>query len=95
MSTLSEKFNHTGISRFINSPAGRAFRLAAGVAFLGIGYLFRAHALGVAAMAWSIVPLSAGAFNLCYVSALLGGPIKSTTIRERTEQPPAHPSLAA
>jgi hypothetical protein len=74
-------FNQSRFSQFINSRSGRAFRLVAGAAFLIGGYAFRTHAGGVAAMTWSVLPLSAGAFDLCYVSALLGGPISGSKIR--------------
>ncbi len=73
-------FNQSRFSQLINSPAGRVFRLAAGAAFLVGGYAARAHAAGVAAMVWSVLPLSAGAFDLCYISALLGGPISGAKI---------------
>ena len=33
-------------------------------------------------MAWGILPLSAGAFDVCYVSAALGGPLSGARIRE-------------
>jgi hypothetical protein len=81
MPKLEEAFNRSGFSRFINSPAGRIFRLAAGAGFLLVGYVYRGHALGVASMVWSVLPLSAGAFDICYISALLGGPLSGAKIR--------------
>ena len=79
--SLHERFNRSGFGTFINSGAGRVFRLAAGTGFLVVGYLFRDHALGIAAMIWSILPLSAGAFDVCYISAALGGPFTGAAIR--------------
>jgi hypothetical protein len=76
-----EDFNGSGLSRFINSAAGRIFRVVVGVGFLVAGYLFRNHTLGVLSMAWSVFPLSAGMFDVCFVSAVLGGPLSGTTIR--------------
>ncbi|MGA2363708.1 MAG: hypothetical protein ABSG73_14795 [Candidatus Aminicenantales bacterium] len=70
-----------GFLAIINSPAGRIFRLVAGTGFLVVGYVYRDHALGVLSMAWSALPLSAGALDLCYVSALLGGPLSGAKIR--------------
>jgi len=81
MSKLGESFNRSGFSRFINSVAGRVFRLAAGLGFLVVGYVYRGHLLGVLSMVWSIFPLSAGAFDICYISALLGGPLSGAKIR--------------
>jgi hypothetical protein len=83
MAKLEEAFNRSAFSRFINSSAGRIFRLAAGLGFLVVGYVFRSHTLGVVSMAWSIFPLSAGALDLCYFSALLGGPIAGAKIRAK------------
>ncbi len=74
-------FNQSAFSQFINSTAGRLFRVAAGVAFLLVGYAYRTHAAGIAAMAWSVLPLSAGALDLCYISAVLGGPLSGAKIR--------------
>ena len=53
-----------------------------------MGYLFRDHPLGVISMLWSILPLSAGAFDVCYVSGLLGGPLSGAKIRETQRHPP-------
>ena len=79
---IAEVFNRSWFSRFINSSAGRVFRLVVGVGFLVVGYLYRDNTLGVIAMVFSILPLSAGVFDLCYVSAILGGPLSGAKIRE-------------
>jgi hypothetical protein len=80
---LHADFNRSALSHFLNSRAGRVFRVSAGAAFLIVGYVFRAHALGVLSMLWSILPLTAGGFDICYISAALGGPLSGRTIRER------------
>ena len=79
----ADAFNRSWFSRFINSQAGRVFRLVAGTGFLVVGYLFRDHPLGVISMAWSALPLSAGALDLCYISAVLGGPLSGAKIRDK------------
>ncbi|MDQ0477161.1 MULTISPECIES: DUF2892 domain-containing protein [Chryseobacterium] len=79
--SLHESFNRSGFSKSVNSPAGRIFRLAAGTAFLLVGYQFRDRPLGILSMVWSIFPLSAGAFDICYISAALGGPLSGKKIR--------------
>lgn len=83
MGQLGERFNRSGFSRFMNSPAGRVFRFVAGLAFLGVGYAYRGYTLGVVSMIWSILPLSAGALDICYLSAALGGPLSGAKIRAR------------
>jgi hypothetical protein len=80
--SVHDGFNRSGFSRFINSAAGRVFRLVAGTAFLVVGYLYRHHVFGVVAMAWSVLPLTAGGFDWCYISAALGGPLAGGKIRK-------------
>jgi len=55
--------------------------LVLGIGFLVVGYMYRDHALGVISMVWGVLPLSAGAFDICYVSAALGGPLSGKKIR--------------
>jgi hypothetical protein len=83
MSRFEEGFNRSGFSRFLNSPAGRIFRLVAGTGFLVVGIMYRDNALGVVSIVWSILPLTAGAFDICYVSAVLGGPLSGAKIRDK------------
>lgn len=78
---LATTFNRSKFGRFINSPAGRTFRLTAGTAFLVSGLLNRHTVGGLLSMAWSVFPLTAGAFDVCYVSALLGGPLSGKKLR--------------
>jgi len=83
MAKLEERFNRSGFSRFLNSPAGRVFRLLAGLVFLVVGFIYRHHALGVVSMMWGLFPLSAGVFDICYISAALGGPLSGAKIRAK------------
>jgi hypothetical protein len=81
--TWHETFNRSRFSHFINSPPGRIFRVVAGAAFLIVGFVFRHHALGVLSMLWGVLPLTAGLFDVCYISAALGGPFSGASIRDR------------
>jgi hypothetical protein len=81
--TWEETFNRSRFSHFINSPPGRIFRVVAGGAFLILGFVFRHHRLGVLSMLWSVLPLTAGLLDVCYISAALGGPFSGAIIRER------------
>jgi hypothetical protein len=83
MGKSEEAFNRSGFSRFLNSPAGRIFRVVAGLGFLVVGYVYRGHALGVVSMVWGILPLSAGVLDICYISASLGGPLSGAKIRSK------------
>lgn len=88
-----EAFNRSAFARFVNSPRGRVARLLAGATFLGLGNRYRERTLGRVAMGWSALPLSAAAFDLCFVSALLGGPLSGAKIRAMTS--PEAPGTAA
>ena len=78
--SLAESFGKSGVARFINSPTGRVVRIAIGLALVGYGFTQRATSTGPILMAVGAIPLIAGAFNLCLISALLGGPISGARI---------------
>lgn len=77
----AERFNATAFSRWINGASGRAFRLAAGAAWLVLAWTFHDEWWGIAAGVWSFFPLTAGIFDICWISAALGGPLAGRTIR--------------
>ena len=81
--TKYESFNQSDFSKFLNSLAGRILRLVVGIGFLVVGYISRDHTLGVISMVWGVLPLSAGAFDICYISAALGGPLSGKKIRNK------------
>jgi len=87
MISLEDSFNRSGFSKFLNNPAGRIFRVFAGIGFILVGYIFRGHVLGIVSILWGILPLTAGAFDICYVSLVLGGPISGKKIREKQRNP--------
>ena len=78
--SLAESFGRSRFAQFINSPAGRLARLVAGVGLIAWGYTQRGTGTGLVFMAVGLVPLAAGALNLCLISALLGGPISGARI---------------
>ena len=86
---LADRFNATGLSRWLNSGTGRAFRFGAGLAFVAVGLVLHGHAVGLAALAWGVFPLSAGLLDICWVSAALGGPLSGLAIRARQGVVPA------
>ncbi len=87
----SDAFNASGFSRFLNSRAGRVFRFMAGLGFLAIGLRWHDRAFGLAALVWSVFPLSAGGLDVCYISAALGGPFSGAKIREAQRRPAPSP----
>jgi hypothetical protein len=78
--SLSESFIQSGFAQFVNSTAGRIARIAAGLGLIGWGYVRGADTAGIILIVVGLVPLVAGIFNLCLISALLGGPISGARI---------------
>ncbi len=79
--TFSDRFNCSAFGRFINSPGGRIFRLVAGAGFLIAAFSDLPVGLRIALGAWSVLPLTAGVFDVCWISAALGGPLTGRKIR--------------
>jgi hypothetical protein len=74
-------FAESGFAQFMSSLAGRIARIVVGLAIIVWGYSARATTVGVVLMVVGLVPLIAGAFDLCFLSALLGGPMGGARIR--------------
>jgi len=75
--SIAESFGKSGFAKFINSPAGRIARIVVGIALIVWGYVCNSIVLIII----GLIPLAAGAFDLCLISALLGGPISGKKIR--------------
>ena len=72
---LSESFARSGFSRFINSRTGRITRIVVGIAMIIWGYTQLDNISGMIWILVGVIPLSAGLFDLCFISPLLGGPL--------------------
>lgn len=83
MRRFADGFNQSRFARFLHSSGRRLFRILAGAAFLSIGVvgLAGSHLIGALSLAWGVLPLSAGALDICYISAALGGPHSGKQIR--------------
>ena len=79
--SIAASFGRTSFARYINSPTGRITRIVAGVGLIGWGFAQSATGTGLALVAVGLVPLVTGSFDLCLISALLGGPISGKRIR--------------
>jgi hypothetical protein len=84
--SIAESFGRSSFAQFINSRLGRQVRLVVGVALIAWGFIARSTAAGVILMMVGLVPLVAGAFDLCLISALLGGPISGSRIADRNRE---------
>ena len=64
---------------FMSSPAGRAVRAVAGLAFIAWGVVD-----GILALV-GLVPLAAGVFNVCLLGPLFKAPFSGKTLHSRPE----------
>jgi len=70
-----------GLGQFMASTAGRLTRVGAGVVLVAGGVLAIGGTAGIIIAAIGLVPLLAGAFDVCVFSALFGGPFSGSAIR--------------
>ena len=57
------------------TPAGRALRVAAGIALIVVGLLAIEGAAGIGVATIGLVPIVAGLLNLCLIGPLFGADI--------------------
>ena len=74
---------NNALAQFLAGPAGRVTRAVAGGAIVGAS--LNMGRAGVVLAAVGLIPLTAGVFDFCVVSALLGGPFWGEEIRTRSE----------
>jgi hypothetical protein len=48
--------------------------------------MFHSTPLGIASLIWFVFPFTAGAFDVCYISAALGGPLMGKQIRKQQSE---------
>lgn len=76
-------FARSGFAQFMASPAGRVLRAVAGAGMIAGGVAIRDdnRTGGTVLAAAGLIPLSAGLFDVCYISPLFGGPFTGKAIR--------------
>jgi len=74
-------FAASRLGQFMASGVGRFVRIVAGVALIAGGLLVVGGTAGIIMAAIGLVPLLAGAFDVCIFSALFGGPLSGAAIR--------------
>ena len=80
--TIADTFGRSRLSLFLNSSAGRLVRSVAGIGLIAWGYTLRGSPAGIVLLVLGLLLFVAGAFDLCLISALLGGPISGARIRK-------------
>jgi hypothetical protein len=70
-----------GFAQFMAAPAGRLLRIIAGLALVAWGIWGLQGTARIVVIVIGLVPLLAGMFDVCVISALLGGPFSGKAIR--------------
>jgi hypothetical protein len=81
--SVAESFGRSGFARFINTSSGRVARVVVGAVLIAWGYLWLDGTAGIVLIVVGLIPLVAGALNLCLISAMLGGPIRGDEVGAR------------
>ncbi len=77
---FSKPANQQELAKFMASPTGRGLRIAAGSALIAAG-IARRDGSGAALAVVGLVPLLAGALNLCMLAPLLDAPFKGSELQ--------------
>jgi hypothetical protein len=77
---------------FINSPGGRALRIAVGISVIAVGLQMRSKK-GNWLAASGLIPLSAGALDLCLLGPLLGGFFRGDDMRRALHASQGYPQV--
>jgi hypothetical protein len=74
------QFSQSAFAQFLASSAGRVTRMIVGFALI-LGAIFVGGTAGTAMIIVGLVPLLAGFFDVCLVTALFGGPFLGAKVR--------------
>ena len=69
-----------GVARFMASPAGRVGRVIVGLVLIALGVLYMGGVGGWILAIVGLVPVAAGALNICLFAPLLGAPFSGTKL---------------
>ncbi len=74
-------FAASWLGQCLSSTRGRIARVVAGLALIVGGLFVLGGTAGIVLAAIGLVPLLAGAFDVCIFSALFGGPLRGSNVR--------------
>jgi hypothetical protein len=70
-----------GFAQFMSSGLGRGLRIVAGIILIAVGLAVVGGTGGIVLAVIGLVPLLAGAFDVCLFAPLFGAPLKGTDVR--------------
>jgi len=74
-------FAQTGFAQFLAGGAGRITRIIAGILLVGAGIAIDNATWSAVLYVVGAVPILAGVFDVCLLTALLGGPFSGRRVR--------------
>ncbi len=75
-----------GFGKFMSSMSGRLLRIVVGTALVVAGWLWIGGIWGIVVAVVGLVPLVAGLFDVCLISALfMGTPLKGEDLRAQLD----------
>ncbi len=77
---------NSGFALFMSTAAGRILRVVVGLALVAWGGMNWGTTTGVVVLIVGLVPLFAGAFDICLFAGLFGGVWSGKRIRARAAQ---------
>lgn len=69
------------IAKFMSGYAGRLIRVVAGVILIAVGLAVVGGTAGIILAVVGIVPILAGAFNVCLIAPILGAPFSGNALQ--------------
>ena len=75
-----------GFAQFMSSGLGRGLRIVAGIILIAVGLAVVGGTGGIVLAVVGLVPLLAGAFDVCLFAPLFGAPLKGVDVRARKSQ---------
>ena len=76
------KFACSPFGQFMAGALGRTVRIVAGILLIAAGWWMLGSVWGPVLIAVGLVPLTAGIFDVCFISVFFGGPFLGQTIRD-------------
>ena len=74
-----------GFAQFMSSGLGRGLRIVAGIILIAVGLAVVGGIGGIVLAVVGLVPLLAGAFDVCLFAPLFGAPLKGVDVRARAK----------
>ncbi len=72
-----------GFAQIMSSGSGRALRIVSGIVLIAVGLGLVGGTGGIVLAVIGLVPLLAGAFDVCFFGVLFGAPLRGTEVRAR------------